>query len=74
MVDELAQIRVGGRYLPVLLGIGLGLRGRHGPWRRGHLRGQPAEVIPVDQIAVLQEQPGEAADYHLVGLRLIILV
>ena len=30
MVDELAQIGVGGRYLAVLFGIGLGLRGRGG--------------------------------------------
>ena len=45
MVDELAQIGVGGRYLRVLLGVGLGLRGRGGLLRRGHLLGQLLEVI-----------------------------
>jgi len=64
MVDELAQVGIGGRDLAVLLRIGLALRCRLVLLMCGHLLGQPFEVTPV-RVSGLQvrEQLGKAAGY-----------
>src|SRR5215472_10702671 len=74
MVNELAQVRVGGLYLPVLLGIALGLRGRPPFLLRGHLPGQSPEVFLVRVSAVqVWEQLDKAAIHHLGRLSLMLL-
>src|SRR5215472_9056161 len=66
MVNELAQVRVGGLYLPVLLGIALGLRGRPPFLLRGHLPGQSPEVFLVRVSAVqVWVKLYKAAIHHL---------
>jgi len=72
MVEELAQVGVGGRYFRILLRIAVHLRGRPPLLLRGHLPGQPPEISLVEVSGVQVKQPGKPAVNHLVR-RLVLM-